>query len=94
MQFVIAQRRLATLGGSERFVFTLAEHISRLGHEVVVHALQLRLAATVAEQRAITVVRNQRQLPQETDATIAVDRRMAVDLAATVPFGHADICRA
>ncbi len=81
----MAQRRLATPGGSETFVLTLAEHIARLGHEVVVHALELGLAATVAEQRAISVVRNQEQLPEQTDATIALDRVMAVDLARRYP---------
>jgi hypothetical protein len=85
MRFVIAQRRLAAPGGSETFVITLAEHISRLGHEVVVHALELGLVATIAEQRAISVVRNQEQLPAESDATVALDRLMAIDLARRYP---------
>jgi hypothetical protein len=85
MRLVIAQRRLAAPGGSETFVITLAEHISRLGHEVVVHALELGLVATIAEQRAISVVRNQEQLPEESDATVALDRLMAIDLARRYP---------
>ncbi len=85
MRFIIAQRRLATPGGSETFVLTLAEHIAKLGHEVIVHALQLGLAATVAEHRAITVVPHQEQLPEKTDATIALDRVMAADLARRYP---------
>ena len=85
MRFVIAQRRLGVPGGSETFVLTLAEHIARLGHEVVVHALLLGLAATLAEQRAIVVVQRQDELPEQADATIALDRAMAVDLASRYP---------
>src|SRR5947209_2272347 len=85
MRFVIAQRRLATPGGSETFVLTLAEHIAKLGHEVVVHALELGLAATLAEQRSIHVVRHETQLPEWADATLALDRVMAIDLARRYP---------
>jgi len=82
---VIAHRSLATPGGSETFLITVAEHLARLGHEVVVHALELGLAAKLARERAIHVVDSATQLPVETDATIAFDRMMAIDLARAYP---------
>jgi hypothetical protein len=85
VRFVIAQRRLATPGGSETFVLTIAEHIARLGHMVVVYALDLGMAAELARSRAIHVVDNIAQLPDEMDATMALDRVMAIDLAHRYP---------
>jgi hypothetical protein len=84
MRFVIAQRRLATPGGSESFVLTIAEHLTRLGHGVVVHALELGLAATLARERGIVVISDS-DLPEGADATIALDRVMAIDLARRYP---------
>ena len=63
MRFVIAQRRLAAPGGSETFVITLAEHISRLGHEVVVHSLELGLAATIVFRQVFVIAGIDRTLP-------------------------------
>ena len=85
MRIVIAQRSLAGLGGSETFVLTLAEHFARLGHEVVVHAQQVGLATALATERAIAVVRSETQLPDVVDATLALDRTMAIDLARRYP---------
>lgn len=66
-------------------MITIAEHLARLGHEVVVYALELGLAAKLARERAIHVVESATQLPAEADATIALDRMMAIDLARTYP---------
>jgi hypothetical protein len=85
MRFVIAQRRLATPGGSETFVLTIAEHIGKLGHEVTIWALDLGLAAKIAQQRVINVVSDEAELPEEADATIALDQIMAIDLARRYP---------
>jgi hypothetical protein len=84
MRFVIAQRRLAMPGGSESFVLTIAEHLARLGHGVVVYALELGLAATLARERGIVVISGS-DLPEGADATIALDRTMAIDLAGRYP---------
>jgi hypothetical protein len=85
MRFIIAQRRLVMPGGSETFVLTIAEQLARLGHEVVVQAIDLGLMATVAGERAINVIEGFTNLPDETDATIALDRVMAIDLARRYP---------
>ncbi|PZO77427.1 MAG: hypothetical protein DI629_14470 [Mesorhizobium amorphae] len=85
MRIVIAQRRLGNLGGSETFVLTIAEHLSRLGHEVVVFATDIGLAAEIAKQRAITVETAEHLLPDSADCTIALDRTLAVDMARLYP---------
>lgn len=85
MRFVIAQRRFATPGGSETFVLTIAEQFAKLGHEVVVQVVESGLAATLAKERAIHVVCEEAQLPEDVDATIALDRAMAIDLARRYP---------
>lgn len=85
MRFVIAQRRLALLAGSEMFVLTIAEHLALLGHEVVVHAIELGLSAELGRGRAIHIVSKADCLPGIADATIALDRAMAIDLALRYP---------
>jgi hypothetical protein len=85
MRLVIAQRSLSSPGGSETFVLTLAEHFALLGHEVVVRAIHLGMAAELGRERGINIVGNDDQLPAETDATIALDRVMAIDLALRYP---------
>ena len=82
---MIAQRNLATPGGSETFVLTIAEHLARLGHEVAIQARWLGLAAKLAHERAINVTDNAANLPGEADATISLDRVMAIELALRYP---------
>ena len=85
MRFVIAQRSLSHPGGSETFVLTVAEHLSRLGHEVVVWASELGLSAEVGRARNIEIVGEGALPPQDVDATISLDRVMAIDLALRYP---------
>lgn len=85
MRLIIAQRNLSSPGGSETFVLTLAEHFAMLGHEVVVRALHLGMAADLGRERGVNIVREEDQLPAEADATIALDRVMAIELALRYP---------
>ena len=85
MRLIIAQRSLAHPGGSETFVLTLAEHFAILGHEVIVRALHLGMASDLGRERGVNIVGNEDQLPAEADATIALDRVMAIELALRYP---------
>jgi hypothetical protein len=85
MRFIIAQRRLAAPGGSETFVLTIAEHLAVLGHEVIVRTMELGLAAELGRKRAINIIDADEALPADADATIALDRTMAIDLAQRYP---------
>jgi hypothetical protein len=85
MRFIIAQRRLASPGGSETFVLTVAEHLSKLGHDVSIWSLELGLAAKIAQERVIGIIGDERELPAEADASIALDQAMAIELARRYP---------
>jgi hypothetical protein len=85
MRFVIAQRRLDLPGGSETFVLTCAEHLALLGHEVVVWAMELGLAAQFGRQQGLEIIDRHDALPTDADATIALDRSMAIELARRYP---------
>jgi hypothetical protein len=85
MRIVIAIRDLAGLGGAQTFVLTIAEQLARLGHIVSIYAVQVGFAADVAKSRAIEVLRTA-DLPREgVDATISLDKAMAIDLALLYP---------
>jgi hypothetical protein len=85
MRFIIAQRRLKLPGGSETFVLTIAEHLALLGHEVVVWAMELGLAAQFGHQQGLEIVDRDNALPSDAEATIALDRSMAIELARRYP---------
>ena len=85
MRFVIAQRRLNLPGGSETFVLTTAEHLALLGHEVVVWSMELGLTAQFGRQQGLEIVDRDDALPSDAEATIALDRSMAIELARRYP---------
>ena len=85
MRFIIAQRRLNLPGGSETFALTVAEHLALLGHEVVVWATELGLAAEFGRQHGLEIVDRDNALPANAEATIALDRSMAIELARRYP---------
>ena len=85
MRFVIGQRRLHIPGGSETFVLTIAEHLALLGHEVTVWAIEVGIAAALGRERGINIVGLDDELPPNVDATIALDRSLAIDFAGRYP---------
>lgn len=85
MRLVIATRNLAGPGGSETFVLTLAEAFSQLGHQVTVLAVRLGMVAEEATRRALTVISESEKLSTSADATIALDRSLAIELAKRYP---------
>src|SRR6187549_78440 len=85
MRFLIAQRRLVHPGGSESFCLTIAEQLTKLGHEVIVYAREVGTVAETAAQFNINVVRQEWVLPSQADATIALDRTMAIEFAGRYP---------
>jgi hypothetical protein len=87
LRLVIATRRLASPRGSETFVLTLTEALARLGHDVVLFANRIGMVAEEAGRRALTVVSDSDRLPPQVDATIALDRALAIDMA--IRFPHA-----
>ncbi|HVO53138.1 MAG TPA: hypothetical protein VMT37_01865 [Solirubrobacterales bacterium] len=85
MRIVVSHEQLIGFGGTETYVFTVAESLQRLGHEVVVHTLLEGPAAEHARERGIRVESRSAQLPDECDAVLAQDAVTAYALAERYP---------
>lgn len=96
MEFVLSTYSLARPGGSESYLLTLAEHLERLGHSVILHAAEAGEMATVARKRSLRVAEKGQGLPDESEAIIVQDRVSAFELADRYPgvpqlfVSHAD----
>lgn len=85
MRLVLATNSFGHVGGSETYLLTVAEHLQRLGHELVIHALQTGPMSELAGDRGIPVVADEAELPTGSDAVLAQDAGMAYALAARYP---------
>ena len=84
MHVVMATQHLADVGGSETYLYTVAENLVRLGHEVTVHA---QLLGAMAEQvRSVgAAVVSEDELPETCDAVLVQDVGMAYAMAERWP---------
>lgn len=83
MLLVLATNHIG-LGGSESYLFTVAEQLDRLGHEVVLWTPEPGAGVGVAAERGLTVV-DQGALPEECDAVLAQDAGVSLSLAERYP---------
>jgi hypothetical protein len=72
-------------GGSESYALTVAEQIERLGHGVVIHALETGPMSEFASERGIEVVTDPDELDGRCDAIIVQDSVLAYQLAERYP---------
>lgn len=84
MHVVMATQHLADVGGSETYLYTVAENLVRLGHEVTVHAQLLGSMAEQVHSVGAAVV-SQDELPETCDAVLVQDVGMAYALAERWP---------
>lgn len=56
MQIAVAHRSLAWLGGTQTYAVTVAEHLQRLGHDVVIVTEEPGVAVALAESRGVRVI--------------------------------------
>jgi hypothetical protein len=85
MRFVLANRHLLAAGGTEVHLVTIAEHLQRLGHEVLLFAPELGPFADHARRRGLEVHDNPRELPAACDIVFAQDGIVAPELAQRYP---------
>ena len=83
MRLVLATNHLG-LGGSESYLLTVAEQLDRLGHEVLVHAVEPGKGVEVAIERGLAVVATS-ELPEECDAVLVQDAGVSLLLAERYP---------
>lgn len=85
MRLVLATNAFDHVGGSETYLLTAAEHLQRLGHELVIHAVEVGAVAELACTRGIPVAASEDELPAACDAAIVQDAGMAYALADRYP---------
>jgi hypothetical protein len=81
MEIALATNGLVGIGGSETYLLTVAEHLRRLGHGVVVHAEEGGAMSELMEDRGLRVEIGERGLPEACDAVLVQDAAMAYALA-------------
>lgn len=85
MRFVLANRHLLAAGGTEVHLVTLADHLQRLGHEVLLYAPELGPFGDHARRRGIQVHDNLRELPATCDVVFAQDGIVIHELGQRYP---------
>ncbi len=85
MRIVVSYQQLVGFGGTESYLLTVAEGLERLGHEVVVHALELGPSAERARERGIRIESREAHLPAQCDAVLSQDAVTAYALSGRYP---------
>jgi hypothetical protein len=85
MRFVLGNRLMDAVGGTETHLVTIGDQLQRLGHDVVVYSPELGPFADHARSRGIDVLDELRDLPPESDVVLAQDRLVVYDLAERYP---------
>ena len=84
MHVVLATQHLASVGGSETYLATVAENLVRLGHQVTVHAQLLGAMSDVLRETGAAVVLED-DLPEACDALLVQDSGMGYAMAERWP---------
>ncbi len=79
MRLILATNHLG-LGGSESYLFTVAEELDRLGHEAAIYAPELGAGATAARRRGIELVADLAEAG-DLDAALVQDAGTSHELA-------------
>lgn len=83
MRFVLATNHLG-LGGSESYLFTVAEQLERLGHEAKIFAAERGAGVAAARERAIALC-EEGEDPAGFDAALVQDAAVSYELAERLP---------
>jgi hypothetical protein len=83
MRLLLANNHLG-LGGSESYLFTVAEQFDRLGHDVAIYAAERGLGTEVVLERGLTLI-GETELDGEFDAALVQDAGVSLQIAAHCP---------
>ena len=85
MRFVLGNRLLVNVGGTEVHLAILGEQLRRLGHEAVIYSPELGPYADHLRSRGFEVTNGLSELPEDCDVAFSQDTLVAYDLAARYP---------
>jgi hypothetical protein len=85
VNIALATHGFASPGGSESYVLTVAEQLERLGHGVVIYAVETGAMSEFATERRLAVVSEPDELDGRCDAIIVQDSVVAYRLAEHYP---------
>ena len=85
MRFVLGNRLLVNVGGTEVHLAILGEQLRRLGHETVVYSPELGPYAEHLRNLGFEVTDGLAELPEDCDVVFSQDTLVAYDLAARYP---------
>ena len=85
MELLLSTHHLASIGGSETYLLTVAEQLRRLGHEVTLFALETGEMADEAKRAGLPVVDDVNELAEAYDAILVQDAVTSHLLAAHRP---------
>ncbi|MFL5873307.1 MAG: glycosyltransferase [Solirubrobacterales bacterium] len=83
MRVLLALNSLG-IGGTETYVFTVAEHLDRLAHEPVIYAAEPGRGAQVADERGLEVI-GSRELGDDFDVALVQDAAVGYEVAERCP---------
>ncbi|HEU4739148.1 MAG TPA: hypothetical protein VFS54_08725 [Solirubrobacterales bacterium] len=83
MKVLLALNALG-IGGTETYVFTVAEQLDRLGHEPVIYSPEPGRGVEVARERGLTVI-GAEELGEEFDVALVQDAAVAYEVAELCP---------
>jgi hypothetical protein len=87
MRVLLALNSLG-IGGTESYVFTVAEHLDRLAHEVVIYSPEPGRGLEVAHERGLAVI-GAGALSDEFDVALLQDAAVAYEVAEACPRARA-----
>jgi hypothetical protein len=85
VRFVLGNRLLVNVGGTEVHLAILGEQLRRLGHEAVVYSPELGPYANHLRSLGFEVTDSLAELPDDCDVVFSQDTLVAYDLAARYP---------
>ena len=85
MDLVLSAQHLASIGGAETYLLTVAEQLERLGHEVLIHSEELGEMGEEARSRGLRVTDRLGDLPERCDAVLVQDSVTSPLLAERYP---------
>jgi hypothetical protein len=85
MRVVISHEAFDAFAGTETYMFTVAQELAALGHDVLIYGQRTGPMADFAPRHGLRATATAEDLPASCDAVLAQDAASAVELAGRYP---------